>query len=93
MECEPTASTEVLRVADPELSAPVPSVVVPSLKVTVPVGVPAPGASAFTIAVNVTGCPNTEGLVELASDVVVLAVFTVCVKIAEVLVAKLLLPP
>ena len=93
MECEPTASTEVLRVADPELSAPVPRVLAPSLKVTVPVGVPAPGANAFTVAVNVTCCPNNDGLVELASDVAVLAVLTVCVTIAEVLVAKLLLPP
>ena len=34
-----------------------PSVVVPSMKVTVPVGVPESGALAVTVAVNVTDCP------------------------------------
>ena len=33
----------------------------PSLKVTVPVGVPPPGAGAVTVAVNVTDWPTTEG--------------------------------
>ena len=47
----------------PPLSVPVPSVAVPSRKVTVPVGVPAPGAFALTVAVKVTLWPNTEGLV------------------------------
>ncbi len=34
----------------------------PSLKVTVPLGVPAPGATAATVAVNVTRWPKTDGL-------------------------------
>ena len=34
---------------------PVPRTVGPSRKITVPVGVPAPGAVAFTVAVKVTG--------------------------------------
>ena len=40
------------------LSVPVPRVVEPSLKVTVPVGVPAPARSGVTVAVKVTDWPN-----------------------------------
>src|SRR6266704_3339904 len=55
MECDFTASVEVLNVAMPaELRATVVNVVVPSLKMTVPVGVPAPGATTLTVAVKVT---------------------------------------
>jgi hypothetical protein len=57
-------------------------VVLPSLNVTVPVGVPLPDV---TVAVKVTDCPAFEGFSEDASDVEVLAPFTVCVNIAEVL--------
>ena len=39
-------------------------VVVPSMKVTVPVGTPAPGDAAATVAVNVTAWPKTLGLTE-----------------------------
>ena len=46
-----------------------PSVVAPSLNVTVPVGVPAPGRSTVTVAVNVTDWPKTEGLAEEVSVV------------------------
>jgi hypothetical protein len=84
---------DVLKVAVPPLSVLEPKVVAPSLKVTVPVAVPDPGATAETVAVKVTDCPKTEGLAEAATAVVVLAVFTVCVRIEEVLVAKLELPP
>ena len=42
-------------VATPPLKVPVPRVVLPSLNVTVPVGVPAPGEAAVTVAVKVTG--------------------------------------
>ena len=56
---------DVLNVATPEpFSVPVPRVVEPSRNVTVPVGVPEPGALAVTVAVNVTDWPNTEGLAE-----------------------------
>ena len=41
--------------AIPPASVPVPSTVGPSRKVTVPVGVPAPGAVTFTVAVKVMG--------------------------------------
>ncbi len=61
--CEPTARVLVLKVATPELSSvPVPSVVVPSMKSTVPVGVPAPEVPAATVAVNVTEEPEMLGL-------------------------------
>ena len=62
---------------------------VPSLKVTLPVGVPLPGDVALTVAVKVTLCPNTDGLAEEATRVVVLALLTVCVKVDEALALKL----
>ena len=69
--CEPTASLLIVNFAWPVLfSAPVPRVFAPSLKVTVPVGVPTPAVPAFTVAVNVTGCPDTEGLTEEVTPVV-----------------------
>src|SRR6266566_4919484 len=56
----------------PELfRVPVPRVLGPSLKVTVPVGVPAPGLFAFTVAVKVTACPDTEWRSEEVRPVVV----------------------
>ena len=61
--CAPTERTEVLNVATPDpLRVPVPSVVAPSLKETVPEGIPAPGATANTVAVKVTDSPVTLGL-------------------------------
>jgi len=38
---------------------------------TVPVRVPEPGTTALTVAVNVTDCPNTDGLVEAVTAVAV----------------------
>jgi hypothetical protein len=56
IECDPTASAEVLYVAVPLLIVPVPSVVggvvLPSVNVTVPVA-----TDGVTVAVNVTGEP------------------------------------
>ena len=50
---------------------------VPSiLNWTVPVGVPAPGAVAVTVAVNCTPCPKTEGLMSALTVVVVPALLT-----------------
>ena len=48
-----SAVVEGVKVATPPDSVPVPSIVAPSLRVTVPDGVPEPGASATTVAVNV----------------------------------------
>ena len=61
----------------------VPSVSVPSLNVTIPKGVPAPGAVAWTVAVSVTGWPKLDGLPDDASAVVVAAGFTVWVSAAD----------
>src|SRR5262245_29092944 len=67
-------------------------VVAPSLNVTVPVGTPPPGATAVCVAVRVTDWPNTDGLTEEATEVVVDAWLTVCVRLLELLAAKLALP-
>ena len=68
--------------------------VAPSLKVTVPLGVPEPGAAALTVAVKVTDWPKTDGLVEEVSVVVELAGLTVWVSGEAVLSlrSKLTLP-
>jgi len=63
--------------AVPPESVPVPRVVAPSRKVTVPDGVPAPGANAATVAVKVTLCPEDDGFRDEATVVVVLALLTV----------------
>jgi hypothetical protein len=46
----------------------------------------------LTVAVSVTDCPKTDGFTEDAKAVVLLAWFTVCVKLGEVLVRKLVSP-
>ena len=61
----------------PALKVFVARAVVPSFKVTVPLGVPAPGETALTVAVNTTACPNTEGLIDEAKTLVLLAWLTV----------------
>ena len=52
--CVATDKVAVLKLATPPESVIVPRVVAPSANVTVPVGVPDPGASAVTVAVNIT---------------------------------------
>jgi hypothetical protein len=65
----------------------------PSLTVTVPVGVPLPGALAATVNVKLTACPVAEGFgVWPLIVVVVPATFTVWATPVEVLPAKLALP-
>src|SRR3954452_11082452 len=82
MECDPTDRLDavaVVKLARPfPSSVPVPIALAPSLKVTVPVGRPLPGAA--TVAVNVSTWLNTDGFDDEASDVVVDAVagFTTC---------------
>jgi hypothetical protein len=71
----PAASALVLNVAWPlPLSEPVPSIVAPSIKVTVPVGVM---IRPLTLAVNVTDWPNALGLSEDITDVVVGSTLTI----------------
>jgi hypothetical protein len=60
--------------AVPEISIAVPSVVAPSLNVTVPDGVKLEEASGLTVAVKLTCWPKTDELVEEESVVVVAAV-------------------
>ena len=50
---------------------PVPIWVPPSRNVTVPVGIPVPGAAGETIAVKVTGWPKTDGFADEVTAVVV----------------------
>src|SRR5437588_11918452 len=57
----PIVSDEVEKVAVPPDSVLLPMLTPPSENVTVPVGVPVPGATALTVAVNVTVWPNTVG--------------------------------
>jgi hypothetical protein len=71
--CDATDSEDVVKVVVPPMSVPVPRVVEASLNVTVPVGVPAPGATALTVAVKVTDCPKTDGFADEVALVVVLA--------------------
>lgn len=79
MMCDPAASELVLHVALPLAgNAGEHRVVGPSAKVTVPVGVPDPGAVTDTVAVNVTACPTVEGFTELVTLVLVAAGVTVC---------------
>jgi hypothetical protein len=66
-------------------------VVVPSRKVTVPVGSGVLPAGPATVAVNVTGSPGVDGFADDVIDVVVLtkaAAFTTCVRAADVLAAN-----
>jgi hypothetical protein len=83
MECVPPASVEVVNAAFPAVSATVASVVMLSLKVTVPVGVPE--LAAFTVAVNVTDWPNVDGFSEDTTAVDVACLFTTCDNAGEVL--------
>jgi hypothetical protein len=50
----PSAKEEVVKVVVPELKLATPKVAAPSRKVTVPVGVPAAGDTAVTVAEKVT---------------------------------------
>ena len=54
IECVPLDRLEIVNVARPALSELLPKVLLPSLKVIVPVGVAVPGAFATVVAVKVT---------------------------------------
>ena len=94
MECAPTVSVDVVKVATaPLFSVPLPSVVVPSKKVTVPVGVPE--ALDVIVAVKVTEAPLETEAAELTNTAVVAlgaADVMVSFSAAEVLAAKVALP-
>ena len=90
--CAPLDRFEIVKVARPALSEPLPSVLLPSLKVSVPVGVAVPGALAATVAVKVTELLCAEGLREEVTVVVVVSLFTVWVRTGEVLMLKFVPP-
>jgi len=67
---------------------------VPSLTVTLPLGVPLPGAFATTVNVKLTACPTADGFGVWAVIVVVVpAAFTVWDTPTDVLPAKFASPP
>ena len=93
MVCVAAESVAVANVALPEASTtPVPSVVAPSLKVTVPPGMPTPGEITVTFAVNVIDEPTIDGLLDEMSVVVVPAMLTVCEVVFDVLAPKFASP-
>src|SRR5262249_56921785 len=89
----PATAKLVVNVAVPPApTATVPRITLPSWKVTVPVGVVAPGATAATVAVKVTAWPVTAGLTDDRRATVVAAGLTVTAAAAEVLSAKPVVP-
>jgi hypothetical protein len=82
----------VFKTAEPDDTGALPSNVAPSKNCTVPEGEPAPGGFTETLAVSATLSPTTDGFGALASDVLVLAWFTVWLCAADVLVVKLASP-
>ena len=85
-ECVNVTVNVAVPVADSGL---VPMLIVPLRNVTVPVGVPAPGAVTVTVAVKVTGCPTADGLGDEVTIVDVLALLTTWLTAPLVLVRKL----
>ena len=91
-----TAWVPTLRLAiggetvDPSDSVPVPKLVPSAKNCTWPVGTPGAGTTGATVAVKVTGWPNTDGLTVAVTPVIVEAAgLTVWVIGAEVLGLKL----
>jgi hypothetical protein len=76
--CDPTVRVEIEgNDADPAASVTALPTFDPSMtSCTLPLGVPAPGATAVTIAENVTACPDTEGFAELLTAVALVALPT-----------------
>ena len=90
MECVPTAKVDVLNFATPPARVSVANVEVPSLNVTLPVGVPV--NSGLTVAVKVTDSPCVDGFADDATVAVLVALLTTCFNTADVLVLNEVLP-
>ena len=95
----PTARVEVVKLAVVVpalvLKVPWPMLREPSEKITTPVGLATaglPGPLTVTVAVKVTNWPDTVGLAEAATAVVVAAWLTVWVSV-PLLVVKVVSPP
>src|SRR5205814_562825 len=89
----PTDKVEVVKTASPPLSVPVPSVVAPSLNVTVPVAVPEPGRFAATAAVKMTAWPGVAGFTDEVRVTVVVSWLTVRPLAPKPPLRKLVSPP
>ena len=90
---DPTAKVEIEVLAvPPDKATALPNGVPLVLNCTVPVGVAELGATTLTVAVKVTDWPETEGLAEEATVVVVLACVTVWLKGEPLLSLVLKLP-
>ena len=77
--CVPAVRELVLNVAVlPAIVTPDASVAFPSVKLSVPVGVPAPGGAALTVAVKTTAWPCSDGLGDEATATVLEATLTCC---------------
>src|SRR5262245_50169848 len=87
------AVNDVEKVARPVASSATVATTFPlSMKVTAPEGVPIPGCTGVTVAVNVTDWPTKTGFADALIVVTVGAGFTVSDKIDDVLGANVLLP-
>jgi hypothetical protein len=92
--CVATLSVLVENVVEPFESPTVPSVVDPSLNVTLPPGVPVTASFVEdTVAVNVTLAENVDGLSDEESETVTPSWFTTCERGDDVLPEKFVLPP
>ena len=58
---DPTLNDDVVSDATLAVSVALPSNVAPLKKLTLPLGVPAPGETAVTVTVRVLACPKTDG--------------------------------
>lgn len=92
IECCPEVSAEMVKDACPLARFAVPRFVRPSRKVTVPVGVPEPGAVGLTVTAATTGWPKTLGLGETLTVTAGTSKFTICINGDEVVALKLLSP-
>jgi hypothetical protein len=95
IECEPAETNAKVKVAFPELTVPVPKVLSPSMKVTVPDGFKADREVIEIVALKVTDWPYADGLFVDVTDVVVEinAGFTVWVRTGDVLPNQWMSPP
>src|SRR5262245_22979052 len=92
MECMPFFSAAVVKLALPLTSSTVPRTTLPSMNVTVPLDVPAPGAAAATVAVNVTGLPSAVVHDDASRVDLLAALFTVWLRVGELLPRKFASP-
>src|SRR5205823_14211463 len=87
--CRPIDRALVVTVARPAaFVGAVPSSVEPLRNVTRPVGAPAPGATALTVAVNASTWPNTAGFADGANVIDDAAFLMVSVSVADVVALK-----